>query len=87
MTAKRGRIIRWPISIKHGRLDHFDLAGSITYVSVVAGAAILADADPRGWLVAGLVTISAHSGLISDLPHNGWGVQSFLGMPCNLCVL
>ena len=38
---------------------YFDLTGSITYVSVAIGAAVLADADPRGWLVAGLVTIWA----------------------------
>ncbi len=42
------------------RTEHyFDLTGSLTYITVALGSALLASADARGWLIAALVTIWA----------------------------
>lgn len=42
------------------RTEHyFDLTGSLTYITVALGSAVLAGADLRGWLIASLVTIWA----------------------------
>ena len=54
--------IQWIVFVPSflARTEHyFDLTGSLTYASVAVGAAIVAGADMRGWLIAGLVVIWA----------------------------
>jgi len=38
---------------------YYDLVGSLTYLSLIACGVLLADPDPRGWLLAGMAAVWA----------------------------